>query len=335
MRRILSALALVAAAMTAATPALASPVQTAATPGRPGFGIRLVDVPDAEARDPRALRYIIDHLPPGTTIRRRVLAANLSSSAARMTVYPDAATISGGSFLGDAGQTRSDLTTWITTSRQSLSLGPHASTMVTVTIRVPRATSSGERYGVIWAQETSRARYGSGLAITEVNRVGVRVYLSVGPGGAPPSDFAITSITGTRSANGQAVVRADVHNTGGRALDITGYVKLSNGPGGLTAGPYTVSPDLTLAPGQSEPVTVVLSKQLPDGPWRALIDLSSGLTERQAEATIQFHVKAGLTAVSGNLIAVGILMILLAAVAAVATHLIRRNHRSTVTRPPF
>ncbi len=166
-----------------------------------------------------------------------------------MIVYPDAATISRGSFIGDAGQTRSDLTTWITTTRHSVSLAPRASTFVTVTIKVPRGVSSGERYGVIWVQETSRVPSGNGVAITEINRVGVRIYLSVGHGGAPASNFAITSLTATRSAHGQPMVRAQVRNTGGRALDITGSLRLAQGPGGLTAGPTRPIPTSPWPPG--------------------------------------------------------------------------------------
>ena len=285
-------------------------------------------MPSGEAGNPRALRYIIDHLHPGTTIRRRALVENLGSTAARITVYPDAATISGGSFIGDAGETRSDLTTWITTNKHTLVLGPHASTMVTVTIRVPRDASSGERYGVIWTQETSRLQQRSGLAVTEMNRVGVRIYLSVGPGGAPPSNFVVTSLTATRSAHGQAVVIAHVRNTGGRALDISGYLKLSGGPGGLTAGPYKIDHGITIAPGQSEPLETVLSERLPNGPWLAQIDLVSGLTERHAEATMQFPsygARTARTAISGYLITGGILLIILIMIA--VAWLVRRNRR--------
>lgn len=330
----LTTLSLAAAVLTGATTVLPGPAQAASGPARTSFGIRLADVPVAEAGNPRAQRYIIDHLHPGATIHRQVLVANLSSSADRITVYPDAATIRGGSFIGDGGETRSDLTTWITTSRHSLSLSSHAGAMVTVTIHVPRGASSGERYGVIWAQETNHLLQASGLAVTEINRVGVRIYLSVGPGGAPPSNFAITSLTGTRAAHGLAVVRANVRNTGGRALDLSGYLKLSDGPGGLTDGPYNLAADLTVAPGQSEPVTIISGQQLPDGPWRALIALTSGLTERQSAATIQFPpygVKARAAAISGNLIVALIALIVVALFAGIATQLIRRNRSSTST----
>jgi hypothetical protein len=327
-RTLLSGLVLVAAVHTAAATALARPAHAAGRPGQGSFGVRLVDVPVTGAGNPRALRYVIDHLHPGATIRRRILLVNLSPTAARMTVYPDAATISRGSFIGAAGQTRSDLTTWITTSRHDVSLAPRASTMVTAVIHVPRNASSGERYGVIWAQETSRARYGSGVSITETNRVGVRIYLSVGPGGAPSSDFVITSLTATRSAHGQPVVRANVRNTGGRALDIAGYLKLAQGPGGLTAGPYKVDANITVAPGRSWRVMAVLSNQLPGGPWRAFIDLASGPTERHAAATIRFPGSAVSTkpASSGYLIPAAILVVIVAVTA--AAWLVRRNRRS-------
>ncbi len=331
-RRFLGAFMLVTAVLTVAaaalTLALAGSAQAMSGPGAARFGIRLVDVPVAEANNPRAYRYIIDHLNPGTTIHRRVQIANLSASAARITVYPDAAVINGGYFIGDVGQTPSELTTWITMSRHTVTLAPNARAMVTVTIQVPRTASPGNLYGVIWAQETSLGKTGSGFNVIEDNRVGIRIYLSVGPGGPPPVNFDITSITGTRSARGQLLVLAQVHNTGGQAIDASGYLKLTDGPGGLSAGPYPET-GVTLAPGQSEPIKVVLDKQLPDGPWRALILLTSGITQRSAEATIDFSPAAG--ADRGYLITAVILLIVLVLLAGLAVWLIRRKRRSSPT----
>jgi hypothetical protein len=45
---------------------------------------------------------------------------------------------------------------------------------------------------------------------------------------------------------------------------------------------------VTLAPGQTEPDTITLSKQIPAGPWNAQITLTSGIIQRSAEATITF-----------------------------------------------
>src|ERR1700733_11618670 len=333
--RLLGALMLVTAAVltvaAAALTTLAGSAQAdqAKGPGPARFGIRLVDIPVDEANNPRAYRYIIDHLHPGTTIRRRVQIANLSSSAASITVYPDAAVISGGYFIGDVGQTPSELTTWITVSRHTVSLAPHARAMVTVTIKVPRTASPGNLYGVIWAQETGLGKTDIGINVIEVNRIGVRIYLSVGPGGPPPVNFDVTSITGTRSARGQMVVQAEVHNTGGQAVDVSGYLKLTGGPGGLSAGPYQ-EPGVTLAPGQSEPIRVFLGKQLPDGPWRALIVLTSGITQRSAEATIDFSPTG--SANRGYLIMAAILVLLIL-LAGSGAWLIRRNIRNRRISP--
>jgi hypothetical protein len=311
----------------ALTTALAGPAQAVSGPGPARFGIRLVDIPVAEADNPRAYRYIIDHLNPGTTIRRRVQIVNLSASAAHVTVFPDAATIRGGYFSGDVGQTPSDLTTWITMSRPSVSLAPNARAMVTVTIQVPRTASPGNLYGVIWAQETGVGKSSNGINLIEANRVGIRIYLSVGPGGPPPVNFDITSIAATRSARGQLLVRAQVHNTGGQAIDATGTLKLTDGPGGLTAGPYQET-GVTLAPGQSEPIKVVLNKQVPNGPWRAQIDMTSGITHRSAEATIDFSPAAG---ANRRYLIVAVILIVLVLLAGLAVWLIRRNRRSSPT----
>jgi hypothetical protein len=331
--RLLGAFLLVIAVLTVAaaalTTALAGSAQAASGPGPARFGIRLVDVPVDEANNPRAYRYIIDHLHPGTTIHRRVQIANLSPSAARITVYPDAAVIRAGYFIGDVGATPSELTTWITMSRPSVTLAPHARGMVTVTIEVPRTASPGNLYGVIWAQETGLGKTGNGVNVIEVNRIGIRIYLSVGPGGPPPVNFDVTSITGTRSARGQMVVQAEVHNTGGQAVDVSGYLKLTGGSGGLSAGPYQ-EPGVTLAPGQSEPIRVFLGKQLPDGPWRALIVLTSGITQRSAEATIDFSPTG--SANRGYLIMAAILVLLIL-LAGSGAWLIRRNIRNRRISP--
>jgi hypothetical protein len=324
--RVLTVLTVVAAALTTA---LAGPAQAVSKPPPGIFGIRLADIPVAEADNPRAYRYIIDHLNPGTTIHRRVQIANLTAAAARITVYPDAAIIRGGYFIGDTGQTPSELTTWITMSRHSVSLAPHARAMVTVTIQVPLTASAENLYGVIWAQETGLGKTSSGVNVIESNRVGIRIYLSVGPGGPPPVNFDITSIRGTRSALGQFMVVAQVHNTGGQAIDATGTLKLTDGPGGLSAGPYEESA-VTLAPGQSEPIKVVLASQMPNGSWRAQIDLTSGITQRSAEATIDFY-----PARPNHrylILAVILLVVLvLLVLAGLAVWLIRRNRRSSST----
>lgn len=91
-----------------------------------------------------------------------------------------------------------------------------------------------------------------------------------------PHMLAISSLTAKREPNGQPAVVARVRDTGGRALDLSGGLILSQGPGGLSAGPFPAQLGTTIAPGQSEPVTFKFNRQLPDGPWKALVHLESG-----------------------------------------------------------
>jgi hypothetical protein len=138
---------------------------------------------------------------------------------------------------------------------------------------------------VVWA-ETRSVPPGGG--ITQVDRVGIRIYLDIGPGGPPAADFTIDSLTAVRSADGRPMVVATVHNTGGRALDMSGTLELSAGPGGLSAGPFPAELGVTLGVGDTEKVAIPLDEQIPSGPWDARIVLRSGLLERSAKAHITF-----------------------------------------------
>src|SRR5213076_2151068 len=97
---------------------------------------------------------------------------------------------------------------------------------------------------------------GSGGAANVVNRVGVRVYLSVGEGEEPVSDFTIDALTARRDEDSVPIVETTVTNTGGRAIDLAGSLSLANGPGSLNAGPFDVQIGTTLAPGDSAPAQV-------------------------------------------------------------------------------
>jgi hypothetical protein len=141
----------------------------------------------------------------------------------------------------------------------------------------------------VWAEVPSSGPGG----VSAVNRVGIRVYLSVGRGGEPPSDFKIVSLRGVRDRAGHPVVAATVRNTGGRALDLSGQLRLSEGPGGLSAGPFAVELGTTLGVGQSEDVVSILDRSVPAGPWTADMTLRSGLIERSAHARITFPARAG------------------------------------------
>lgn len=266
-----------------ASAAISSP---APVPPGGSIGLRLVDVPKTEANDPRARIYIVDHVAPGSAIERRIEVSNSTSSDLHVVLYPAAAVIADGRFLGSAGHTPNDLSTWTSVRPAEADIPAGTDVLATVTIFVPEGTTSGERYGAVWAQVSSTPAAGGG--VTQISRVGVRVYLSVGFGGPPASDFTINSMTAERSSAGQPIVLATVHNTGGAALDMSGRLQLSGGPGGISAGPFPATLGTTLGIGDTEPVTIPLDRQLPSGPWDARITLESGLLQRSAEAMISF-----------------------------------------------
>ncbi|AUY54124.1 hypothetical protein EH183_10715 [Streptomyces sp. CB01881] len=280
------------------------------------MGLKLLDAPRDREPDPRAHLYIVDHLAPGSVIHRRVQVTNTSDVDQRVDLYAGAASIDGGTFAAEADRTPNELTTWVSvddcTSESDVAAGAtdcgtpetagtarpsappsavrdvpaHSTVTVRVSVRVPSKASAGERYAVFWAQVAGRA--GPAGNVRLVNRVGVRIYLDVGPGGEPPSDFQIEGLTPARAPDGVPKVVAKVHNTGKRALDLTGSMSMTDGPGSLSAGPFTADLGTTLGVGDTEPVTVLLDRKLPDGPWKVRLTLASGLVQHTVTATVTF-----------------------------------------------
>lgn len=251
-----------------------------------GIGIRLLDVPAATQEDPRAQSYIVDRLAPGTGIQRRIRVENNSTAAQSVRIYLGAARIQEGSFVGDNDPAVSELTTWTTVDRPQVQLPPGESADVLVTIDVPADAPEAEQYAAVWAEV--RSAPGAGTNVIQASRVGIRIYLSVGPGNGAPADFRIASLTAARDAHGNPQVTAIVTNTGGRALDIAGDLTLSKGPGGIAAGPFGAQKALTLAPGRDGTIVTTLDPALPNGPWNAQLRLKSGLVEHEAAASITF-----------------------------------------------
>ncbi|MER5334963.1 hypothetical protein [Micromonospora sp. NPDC002717] len=301
--------ALVAAPAPAAAPR--SPVLTEPAPPRAdgtpkptpgaggpatGVGIRLLDAPVNRRDDTRAHKYIVDHVKPGTTIKRRVVVANASEIHRKVVLYAAAAEVTQAGFGFAPDRTANELSSWIAVEPGEEALAADQETEALVTIRVPRNAEAGERYAVVWAEVAGV----DGQTVRNVGRVGIRVYLSVGPGGEPPSGFEIAPLTGGREADGTPYVTAEVRNTGRRALDLAGELWLTAGPGGLSAGPVRAEAG-TLALGGTTTVRVVLDRRLPDGPWSAKLALASGWTKRTATGTVSFGaVPAAASAVDGS-----------------------------------
>jgi hypothetical protein len=278
------------APMLAAAVTLQAPGVLAATPPRPvgpdSFGIQLLGSANAALTNPLARTYIVSGLAPGTSITRVVEISNTTRSTADVVVYAAAASFNHGIFAFASGRSQNDLSRWTSMSQDVLRVPAGGAAFDTVTIDVPKLASAGERYAVVWAAMSTTAQVGHGVVL--VNRVGVRMYVSIGHGGLPVANFRVGGLGGRRSAAGQPLVFANIHNSGQRTLALVGELTLADGPGGLVAGPFPVKLGAALAPGDSELLTVTLNKILPRGPWQAKIRLSSGPLARTATATITF-----------------------------------------------
>ncbi len=285
MRRPWTALLVVAAIMVPASPAGAALATQAKAPPA-GIGVRLVALPAGPTSDPLTRLYLIDRLAPGTRVSRQVQISNSTRAIANVAVYAAGASLGRDGLTFAPGRVQDQLSSWTSVSREVLRLRPGTDAVETVTLKVPKVASAGEKYAVVWAQVAAASSTRRGVLL--VNRVGIRMYVSVGLGGVRPPSFTIGPLSAKRSTTGQPFVAVPVHNTGEGPLNISGSLTLSNGPGGVRGGPYPVTLSSSLAPGGSELATAVLSKQLPDGPWKASIRLVSGPTVRSATATLTF-----------------------------------------------
>ncbi|MFP5310329.1 MAG: hypothetical protein ACLGIR_12225 [Actinomycetes bacterium] len=277
---------LVALALAAACVLATLAVPAAAQSIAPGLGIRLTEAPAALADDPRAQVYVIDHLVPGATIERVVEVSNGTDDAMEVQLYAADASVDDGWVVAD-GRGVAEPATWTTVTPSTVLLEAGERRPVTVTIAVPGDAGGGERYAAIVAEAPAIVEGN----VEVINRVGIRVYLSVGGGPAPETDFEIDTFTAGRDDEGTPFVLVGVTNTGGRAVDVSGSLLLE--AGSLRAGPFDVAFPVTIGPGDDATLTVPMDPDIPAGPWEATVDLSSGLVERSARATLTFPDTAG------------------------------------------
>ena len=324
MRGPLIALLLLAGVIAPAGSAFAAAPKQPAV-GADSIGIRLLAGPGVTSDNPLARTYIVDQLKPGTTITRTVEIYNTTGAIADISVYPAGASIVRGNIEFAPGHSQDELSGWTGVSNPLVRLPSGAQALDTLTIQVPANASPGERYAVLWAEVSTPPTIAGGLRM--VNRVGVRMYLSIEAGGTLPSNFTIGALVAERSVTGERVVVATVHNTGQSTLDITGDLSLPKGPGGLRAGPFAATLGPILAPHSAELVSVRIDAALPRGPWRAELSLTSGLIHRSAVATITFPFYTGVAKGDSPLTLVTLVLLVLLMIIALAL-LVLFGHRS-------
>ncbi len=257
-----------------------------------GVGLRLLDVRTEQAADPRANIYIVDHVIPGTLVERRLEVSNGTDAPIAISLDGTGAGVDDGWLINEspAEPRPEELAAWIEVDPPALVLRPQSVAVVTARIQVPPDAPPGERYGAVVAAPPA---VDGGNGVSMVSRVGVRIYLSVGVGDEPPSDFEIDVLTAARTAESAPTIDVGVVNTGGRALDVAGSLTLVTEDGVIEAGPFETSLGRTLGVDDRGDVTVLLPADLPRGPWIVTATMRSGLVERNAQATLTFPDGAG------------------------------------------
>lgn len=254
-----------------------------------GIGIQLLEAPRALEDNPRARLYIIDEVDPGATFDRLIRVSNNSGERRQIDLYSVGASTEDG-WTVEPGREQNELARWITVDPPTVSLGPGEAVEASVTVDVPNDALPGERYAAVLAAGPPT---GDGGQVSVISRVGIRVYLFVRGEQPPAEDFEIDTLAGARDEDGTPFVLVGVTNTGERAIDVSGELMLTEGPGSLSAGPFPVTVPRTVGPRDSGQVRVALEPDLPVGPWLARADLRSGMVERAAEATISFPDQPG------------------------------------------
>lgn len=295
-----------------------------------GIGIRLIEAPVVRRKDPRARVAVVDYLPPGATIKRRFAVSNTTDKRQHVELYAAAADIVKDVFDFADDRAQNELSKWITVTPDSVDLPPRSTTTSRFTIAVPKTAWKGERYAVIWAQVAAPPDAHHNLGM--VRRVGIRVYLGVGPGGEPPSDLRVDKLTPERLPDGRPRVTVQIHNTGGRALDIAGLLALSHGPGGPRAGTYASDTTVALKPDETGQEVFTLDKRLPNGPWDVDLDVTSGAVKRHVSTKVTFPAKGvGMSVSAFSAIRLPLATAVIAltiSLAAGAVYLRRRRRRS-------
>ena len=241
------------------------------------IGIGLLEAPADQADDPRAQTYVVDQLEPGDVIERRIQVANTTAEAVTVDLYAAASSIEDGQWKPLDGRAENPLSRWTTVTPGQVEVPSDGTAEATLRVEVPADAPGGEHYAVVWAQPPSASAGG----VTVINRVGVRMYVYVGAEAAG-TDFVIASATATTSSDGARELAVDIDNVGDRAVDVTGAVELTDGPGSTSAGPFEVPAATTLEPASSGTVAIPIPEEIPAGPWTAEVTLRSGTVERTA-----------------------------------------------------
>ena len=135
-------------------------------------GIRAV--PTASSTDDRG--FFVEEAAKGSTIVRHVAVSNRTDAPVRVRLYAGPAEMQGDNFVfADRGEA-SEATRWTRVTPGTVDVQPGREVRAKVRITVPDGAKVGDHFAVVWAELSN----GEEAGLNVVNRVGVRLYLTVG-----------------------------------------------------------------------------------------------------------------------------------------------------------
>lgn len=175
-----------------------------------------------------ARQYLVYDVPAGETVKDSVTVTNLLNIPQSFKIFgADGYTTEhdGGLGLKKVDEPQDAVGSWITTSRNELTLGPREVAKIPFTIKVPTGTAPGDHAGAVVALNTLvQPGTGAGPNIGIQRAVATRVYLRVQGSITPGLQVKQVWLERTGSA---ATVHYVLANTGNVRLEPTGLVSLT------------------------------------------------------------------------------------------------------------
>jgi hypothetical protein len=215
--------------------------------------------------------FTYNNLKPGTVITDYVGVTNFSATAVTFTLYAtDAFNTSTGSLdLLPAKQKPTDVGSWISFEKTSITVNPGSRVNERFKVSVPSTASPGDHTGGVIAAITTQARNSQGTMVQVDRRLADPLLLRVA-GTLKPS-IAVESVSSSYHGTVNPVAGGDVdvtytlHNTGNSRLDLRQDVA-AKGLFGLTLRSSHPRPLTDLLPGARYQTTVHLKNVFPLGP---------------------------------------------------------------------
>jgi hypothetical protein len=245
------------------------------------FSLRPVRPESASARD---RSYVVRTVAPGTGFDDRLEARNLTDQPLDLVVEPvDAAITPDGSFA--PGTTTAVEGGWLRVTPGQVRVPARGSARVALRVDVPADAAPGDHVAAVVVRKAA-APSGSGVQV--VNRVGVRVYLTVpAPAGgpAPRRAFELRALRWTGDRN----FEADVANVGDLLVEPVGKLTIARGD-------FTTSVDVpvlgTVPPGAVTTLPVRTQGRLDRGTYEATLRLRLVQGGEEQEQRVTFTVSA-------------------------------------------